>query len=186
VVEKPVEKTEAPTVVPKKPAAKKAAAPVVAPAVKPAVASNKPQAVAQAAAPAVAPPAKPALIATAAPVVKPAVANSAPQPVVPVTKTTPAAGAQQVTLHASELSWVDACADGRVVFAKAFNAGETGQIKFLNAATIRTGNAGGLEITFGAKPAERMGAKGVIQMWKFTAAGRQEVPPNSASACAVH
>jgi hypothetical protein len=126
--------------------------------VKPAVASSKPQPVAHAAAPAVAPPAKPA----------------------------PVAGVQQVTLRASELSWVDACADGRVVFAKAFHAGETVQIKFSNAATIRTGNAGGLEITFGAKPAERMGAKGVIQMWKFTAAGRQEVPQNSASACAVH
>jgi hypothetical protein len=170
VVEKPVEKTEPATVAPAKTVAKKVAAPVakpavtpvvkpaVAPVVKPAVASSKPQPVAHAAAPAVAPPAKPA----------------------------PVAGVQQVTLRASELSWVDACADGRVVFAKAFNAGETGQLKFANVATIRTGNAGGLEITFGAKPAERMGQKGVIQMWKFTAAGRQEVPQNSASACAVH
>ncbi len=131
---------------------------VAAPMVKPALASSKPQPVAHAAAPAVALPAKAA----------------------------PVAGAQQVTLRASELSWVDACADGRVVFAKAFNAGETGQIKFSNVATVRAGNAGGLEITFGSKPAERMGAKGLIQMWKFTAAGRQEVPPNSASACAVH
>lgn len=159
VVEKPVAKTEPVIVAPTKPVAKKAAAPVAAPVVKPAVASSKPQPVAHAAAaPVVAPPVKPA----------------------------PVAGPQQVALRASELSWVDACADGRVVFAKAFNAGETGQIKFSNVATVRTGNAGGLEITFGSKPAERMGAKGVIQMWKFTPAGHQEVPQNSASACAVH
>ena len=137
---------------------KRVANKAAAPAVTSPVASSKPQVVAHAAAPAAAPPAKPAT----------------------------AAGAQQVILRASELSWVDACADGRVVFAKAFNAGETGQIKFANVATIRAGNAGGLEITFGSKPAERMGTKGLIQMWKFTAAGRQEVAPNSASACAVH
>ena len=162
VVEKPVAKSEPAAAAPAKPAAKKTVAPVATPAPtpvgKPAVARSKPPAVARPAVPVVATPAKPA----------------------------PVAGAQQVTLRASELSWVDACADGRVVFAKAFNAGETGQIKFSNVATVRTGNAGGLEITFGSKPAERMGAKGVIQMWKFTAAGRQEVPQNSASACAAH
>ena len=165
-VEKPVEKTEPAAVVPEKAVAKKVAAPVVKPVV------------AHAAVPVVTPPAKAVAIAAATPVVKPAVA--------PAVKAAPLAGAQALILHASELSWVDACADGRVVFAKAFNAGETQQLKFANVATVRTGNAGGLEITFGAKPAERMGAKGLIQMWKFTAAGRQEVPQNSASACAVH
>jgi hypothetical protein len=158
VVEKPVDKTEPATAAPKKTVAKKIVASVTAPVVKPAVASSKPQPVAHAAVPVVA---------------------------APPTKPAPVAGAQQVILHASELTWVDACADGRVVFAKAFNAGETQQMKFANVATVRTGNAGGLEITFGAKPAERMGAKGVIQMWKFTAAGRQEVPQNSANACAA-
>ncbi len=198
VVEKPVAKAEPVTVAPAKTDAKKAAAPVAVPAsapvVKPAVASSTPQAVAHAAAPVVAPPAKAAPIAAATPVVKPAVASSAPQPVAhatapvvaPPAKAAPAAGPLQVTLHASELSWVDACADGRVIFSKAFNAGETGQIKFSNVATVRSGNAGGLEIAFGSKAAERMGQKGVIQMWKFTPAGRQEVPQNSASACAVH
>jgi len=147
------------------------------PVVEKPVAKSEPAAVA---------PEKPAAKKTAAPAPKPAVAQPAVPVVAPPTKPAPVAGAQQVTLRASELSWVDACADGRVVFAKAFNAGETGQIKFSNVATVRTGNAGGLEITFGSKPAERMGAKGVIQMWKFTAAGRQEVPQNSASACAAH
>ena len=181
VVEKPVARTEPAAVAPTNPAAKKVVDPVAKPA-----ASSAPQPVA--------PPAKPAPIAAATPVVKSAVVSSAPQlvahsaapAVAAPTKPAPAAGGQQVTLRASELSWVNACADGRVVFAKAFNAGETGQIKFSNVATVRTGNAGGLEITFGSKPAERMGQKGVIQMWKFTAAGREEVPQNSASACAVH
>ena len=186
VVEKPVDKPEPVAEAPKKAVAKKAVAPVAIPVVKPAGANSKPQPVTHAAAPAVTPPVKPTPIAVATPVVKPAAASNVPQPVAPPAKVAPVAGVQQVTLRASELSWVDACADGRVVFAKAFNAGETQQIKFSNVATVRTGNAGGLEITFGAKPAERMGAKGVIQMWKFTATGRQEVPQNSASACAIH
>lgn len=117
---------------------------------------------------------------------KKAAAKKAPAAVVLPAKPASVAGVQQVSLRASELSWVDACADGRVVFAKAFSTGETQQLKFSNVATVRTGNAGGLEITFGAKPAERMGQKGVIQMWKFTGAGRQEVPQNSASACTLH
>ena len=188
---RPVAHAAVPVVTPPaKPAPIAAATPVV----KPAVASSAPRPVAHAAVPVVTPPAKPAPIAAATPVVKPAVASSAPQlvahavapAVAPPAKPASVAGPLQVTLHASELSWVEACADGRVVFAKAFNKGEAGQIKFSNVATIRTGNAGGLEITFGSKPAERMGAKGIIQMWKFTPAGREEVPQNSASACAVH
>ncbi|HSR07332.1 MAG TPA: PilZ domain-containing protein, partial [Bryobacteraceae bacterium] len=94
VVEKPVAKTEPASAAPVKKVVKKAAAPAPAPVAKPALASSKPEAVAHAAAPAVASTAKPA----------------------------PVAGPLQVTLRASELSWVDACADGRVVFAKAFNA----------------------------------------------------------------
>ncbi len=187
----PVAHAAAPVVAPP---AKPAASAASTPKVKTAVASSTPQAVAHATAPVVTPSAKPAVSAASTPVVKTAVASSAPQAVahaaapVVAPPATPAASAsvQQVTLRASELSWVDACADGRVVFAKAFNAGETAQIKFSNVATVRSGNAGGLEIAFGSKPAERMGQKGVIQMWKFTPAGREEVPQNSTSACTVH
>jgi Domain of unknown function (DUF4115)/PilZ domain len=165
VVETPVVKTEPETAAAKKPEEKKAVAPApvakAAPVAAPAIAKSKPQPqiVAHNVAPVVAPPVKPAI---------------------------PVADPLQVTLHASELSWVDACADGKAIFSKAFTAGETGQIKFTNVATVRSGNAGGLEIAFGSKPAERMGQKGIIHMWKFTPAGRQEIPQNSASACSVH
>ena len=165
VLEKQAEKAEPDAATSKKTVPKKVAAPVAAPAVKPAVVSSKPQAVAHAPA---APP-------------QAAVKTQATPPVAAA-----ASGPLQVTLHASEMSWVDACADGKVIFAKAFNAGETGQIKFVNVATVRSGNAGGLEIAFGSKPAERMGQKGLIHMWKFTPQGRQEVPPGSPSACTAH
>jgi len=137
---------------------------------------------------------KPVAKKVATPVAKHVIASSKPQTVahavstsvVPASVTAASSGPLQVTLHASEQAWVDACADGKLIISKAFNAGETGQITFLKVATVRAGNAGGLEISFGSKPAERMGAKGLIHMWKFTPAGRQEVPPNSASACTVH
>jgi hypothetical protein len=161
IVEKPAVKVEPETAATKKPEEKKAATPVAV--VKPVIATIKPQAQPQLVAHAVAP------VVALTPVKPPAVA-----------------GPLQVTLHASELSWVDACADGKPIFSKAFNAGEIGQIKFTNVATVRTGNAGGLEIAFGSKPAERMGEKGHIYMWKFTPAGREEIPQNSASACAAH
>ncbi len=123
----------------------------------------------------------------AIPVAKRVAARSTPQPVAqivaPAAVTAAPSGPLQVTLHASELSWVDACADGKLVFSKAFNAGESGQIKFVNVASVRSGNAGGLEIAFGSKPAERMGEKGLIHMWKFTPAGRQEIPASSGTAC---
>ena len=90
----------------------------------------------------------------------------------------------QVTLHATSLSWVDACADGKRIFSKGFAAGETGKISFSKVATIRSGNAGALAVAFGPNPAERMGNTGNIRMWKFTAEGHQDVPPNSANACA--
>ena len=139
---------------------------IAIPPSKTAVASSKPLPVAHA--PATPPQATPPQAAVKVPAAAPIAA---------------AAGPLQVTLHASEMSWVDACADGKVIFAKAFNAGETGQIKFANVATVRSGNAGGLEIAFGSKPAERMGQKGLIHMWKFTPQGRQEVPPGSPNAC---
>jgi len=113
-------------------------------------------------------------------------AHTASTAVAPASVSAAPSGPLQVTLHASEQSWVDACADGKLIISKAFNAGETGQIKFLKVATVRSGNAGGVEIAFGSKPAERMGDKGLIHMWKFTPNGREQVPPNSASACTVH
>ena len=129
---------------------------------------------------------KPVAKKTVTRVVKPPSASSKPQPLARNVQTAVAPASLQVILHASELSWVDGCADGRVVFSKAFSAGETGQIKFSNVATVRAGNAGGIEITFGSQPAERMGAKGLIHMWKFTPQGRQEVPPGSHGACTAH
>jgi hypothetical protein len=166
IVAKQADKTEPETAAEKKPVATKPAIPVATPA----VANSKPQLVAHVSAAPVAPTTIPQVTIT--------------PKAVPVAAA--ASGPLQVALHASELSWVDACADGRLVYSKALSAGETGQIKFLNVATVRSGNAGGLEIAFGSKPAERMGEKGHIQMWKFTRAGRQEMPPGSASACTAH
>jgi hypothetical protein len=171
VVEKQADKTEPATAAAKKPLAKVAAIPAAIPVATPALANSKPQPVAH---------------VSATPVAPTTIPQVTTKPQAPPVVTAAVSGPLQVTLHASELSWVDACADGRLVYSKALNAGETGQIKFLNVATVRSGNAGGLEIAFGPKPAERMGEKGHIQMWKFTPAGRQEMPPSSASACTAH
>jgi hypothetical protein len=95
-------------------------------------------------------------------------------------KNTPA---NRITILASGMSWVDACADGRKILSKALRANEMSEFTFVRVATVRSGNAGALEITFSSKLPARMGNGGSVRMWRFTPDGYEEVPTTSPSAC---
>lgn len=117
-----------------------------------------------AAAPAPAPPVSPAA-ETAVP--------DAQQNAVPAPDASPAQYAVQVVVAAKEESWVQASADGKSVFAGTLKAGESKAIGAGELVKLRTGNAGGIEISLNGKALDPLGPSGQIRSVTLTAAGPQ-------------
>jgi cytoskeleton protein RodZ len=79
--------------------------------------------------------------------------------------------AVQVVVAAREESWVQAIADGKSVFAGTLKAGETRSIAADDHVSVRTGNAGGVEISLNGKPLDPLGPSGQIRSITLTAGG---------------
>jgi len=98
---------------------------------------------------------------------------SAPRPASPpAEKPNPSAGAtQSISIKASNLSWVTACADGVKVLDKLFHEGDSADVPFTREAILRSGNAGALELTVGHQSVGSMGTWGQVRTVKATPAG---------------
>ncbi len=79
----------------------------------------------------------------------------------------------QVLVVAREESWVQAVADGKSVFAGILKAGETRAITADEQVSLRTGNAGGIDISLNGKPLDALGPSGQIRSITLTAGGPQ-------------
>ena len=84
--------------------------------------------------------------------------------------------AVQVILAAKEESWVSATADGRNVFSGILKPGETKMIGAESRVFLRTGNAGGVEVSVNGKALDPLGPTGRARSVTLTAAGLQ-LPP---------
>jgi hypothetical protein len=82
-----------------------------------------------------------------------------------------AGSAHSISIKASSASWVTACADGAKVFAKLFNQGDVGEVRFSREATLRSGNAAALELAVGNQSIGPMGQWGQVRTIKVTPAG---------------
>jgi Domain of unknown function (DUF4115) len=82
-----------------------------------------------------------------------------------------AGSAHSISIKASSASWVTACADGAKVFAKLFNQGDVGEVRFSREATLRSGNAAALELAVGNQSIGPMGPWGQVRTIKVTPAG---------------
>ena len=89
----------------------------------------------------------------------------------------------RISIRASNVSWVTVCADGRKVMERLFEAGSAAEIPFANQATVRSGNAGALEIGVTGHSMGPMGPWGAIRMIKATPEGYQFVAPVITSGC---
>src|SRR5579872_7027971 len=56
-------------------------------------------------------------------------------------------GKSRIVIQAKQGSWIDACADGRTVIRRYLAPAGTAELGFANSAVVRTGNAGGIEIS---------------------------------------
>jgi cytoskeletal protein RodZ len=77
----------------------------------------------------------------------------------------------QVVVAAREESWVQATADGKSVFAGTLKAGETRSIAADDRVSVKTGNAGGIEISLNGRPLDPLGPSGQIRSVTLTAGG---------------
>jgi cytoskeletal protein RodZ len=129
------------------------------------------------AAPAPAPiqaPIKPAAIEPVA--IEPAAPPAVPTetPVTPPTTVPEHAVAVLVTARLD--SWVSASADGRILFATTLKAGENRSVSADQLVKIRTGNAGGIDLTLNGKPLDSLGPVGQIRTVTLTAEGLLPAP----------
>jgi cytoskeleton protein RodZ len=95
--------------------------------------------------------------------------------------TTNASGTLHISMTADEPTWVRAWADEKEVFTATLEPNVVKTVDASGEIRIRTGNAGGLQITFNGKPVGPIGPKGQIRVVQVTPSGVQIlVPPKPA------
>jgi cytoskeleton protein RodZ len=77
----------------------------------------------------------------------------------------------QLTLTASEETWVSAHADGKYVFSATLGPNETRSVAAESGVRLLVGNAGGLAVTFNGKPVGPLGPRGQVRVVQATPAG---------------
>jgi hypothetical protein len=77
-------------------------------------------------------------------------------------------GKSHASIQATGPSWVVACADGKVLFAKLFTSGGKDNVDFTSTAIVRTGSAGSLQIEVDGEPVGTLGAVGQVRIVELT------------------
>ncbi|MEO8050597.1 MAG: RodZ domain-containing protein [Acidobacteriota bacterium] len=129
--------------------------------------------------------------ATSPPASSPAPTAVQPQPIEPPAETpkgeaapksaarTTASAGQQVTLEASELTWVSARdAAGKQMLARVFQQGDSQNLDLPNGATVRVGNAGGLSILLNGTSIGAVGKHGQVREVVFRNSSYKVVEAN--------
>lgn len=98
----------------------------------------------------------------------------------PATATQNAAAAgrisHQVRLAILDPTWVSATADGKVVLAKTFQKGDSGEFQFSRIAFVHLGNSSGVELSLDGRPLRLIGNKGALRLIEITQQGARTVP----------
>lgn len=108
--------------------------------------------------------AKSALVMTAPP--KSVKVSPPPQAHLPAVQ-----GKSRIVIQAKQGSWIDACTDGRTVIRQYLAPSDTADLGFSNSAVVRTGNAGGIEISVNGTLAGPVGKIGEVRVVQFDAKG---------------
>jgi len=80
-------------------------------------------------------------------------------------------GKSRIAIKAKQGSWIDACADGRTVLREYLPQAGATDLGFSKVAVVRTGNAGGVEISVNGTSTGPMGALGEVRVMQFDARG---------------
>jgi cytoskeleton protein RodZ len=74
-------------------------------------------------------------------------------------------------IHAKEDSWISVTADGQQVLDSTLNSGESRQLRADRELVLKTGNAGGLDVSFNGQPLPALGKQKQVKTLTFSAAG---------------
>jgi cytoskeleton protein RodZ len=107
------------------------------------------------------------------PPAKPVVENSNPATAAVPAASTPEApgdelGGLVLSLSATERTWLSVTSGGKQIFSGILQPGETKTLSGLEAARMKVGNAGGLDIRWNGKPVGPIGPSGQVRTIVFT------------------
>ncbi len=104
-----------------------------------------------------------------------------PEPTVNVTTTTGADGVKRIelSLSASEETWLSISSGGKQIFAGVLEPEETKTVSGLEMARLKVGNAGGLNVQWNGKEIGPIGGKGQVRVVVFTPEGFNILPSGS-------
>ena len=97
-----------------------------------------------------------------------------------VTTTTSADGVNHVVLNlsATEKTWLSITSDGKQIFSGVLEPSQTKTLTGLDAAKLKVGNAGGLEVRWNGKPIGPIGPRGQVRVVLFTPENFQILSPS--------
>jgi len=102
-------------------------------------------------------------------------------PSIDVTTMTGPDGVNRVVLNlsATEKTWLSITSDGKKVFSGILEPSQTKTLTGLEAAQMKVGNAGGIEVRWNGKPIGPIGPRGQVRVVLFTPDNFQILPPPS-------
>jgi cytoskeleton protein RodZ len=101
-----------------------------------------------------------------------------PAPAPAVDSSTAGAHPVRVVVTAREDSWIQVTAEGKTAFIGVLKAGESRNFDSDGPVRLRTGNAGGIDISLNGKQIDSLGPAGQIRSVSLTAEGPQYAPKN--------
>ena len=87
------------------------------------------------------------------------------------------AGGVVLTLSATERTWLSVSSGGKEIFAGVLQPSESKTLSGLDGATMKVGNAGGIEVHWNGKPIGPLGTRGQVLTIRFTPEDFEIVPP---------
>jgi hypothetical protein len=98
-----------------------------------------------------------------------------------VTPVEPATASRSETSHvdlqASEMTWVSlAQSDGTKILSQLFQPGDVRTVDLPKSATLRVGNAAGLNVRFNGNPIGAIGPHGAVRVVRFNGGAYEIVP----------
>lgn len=94
-----------------------------------------------------------------------------PKQQTPSAETKPAGKTFVILVKAKEDAWVSIVADGKSIMEKVLSADRKKKVKAGKEVVLRTGNAGGIDVSFNGKPLGALGNENEPRTLTFTAAG---------------
>jgi cytoskeletal protein RodZ len=121
-----------------------------------------------------------AMVSASAPPVQPETQSEAQPDVQPVAQTvvqTGEASSVVLKLSATERTWLSISSDGKEIFAGILQPSESKTLTGLDQATMKVGNAGGIDVLWNGKSISPLGTRGQVLTIKITPQDFEIVPP---------